>query len=92
MLRPGEAPRLVETPGQRWSHDSVVNVVTPLNSYVLVVLAVYQRYRADAGIGTLAALMAPYAAAFGIAWTALLLAWAWLGIDLGPGAPLLYAP
>ena len=40
--------------------DSVVNIVTPLNSYMLIVLAVLQRYRADAGVGTLLALMFPY--------------------------------
>ena len=33
--------------------DSVVNIVTPLNSYMLIVLAVLQRYRPAAGLGTL---------------------------------------
>jgi aminobenzoyl-glutamate transport protein len=68
--------------------DSVVNVVTPLNSYVLVILAVLQRYRPGAGIGSLAALMIPYSAALGVAWTALLLAWVSLGLDVGPAAPI----
>jgi len=72
--------------------DSVVNVVTPLNSYVLVILGVLQRYRADAGIGSLAALMVPFAAVLAVAWTGLLVAWAMLGADLGPAAPLLYQP
>ncbi|MBK9519664.1 MAG: AbgT family transporter [Anaeromyxobacter sp.] len=72
--------------------DSVVNVVTPLNSYLLVVLAVLQKYRPAAGIGSLAALMLPYSAAFGLAWTALLMAWVVAGADLGPAAPILYLP
>jgi aminobenzoyl-glutamate transport protein len=53
---------------------------------------VLQRYRADAGIGSLAALMVPFAAVLAVAWTGLLVAWAVLGADLGPAAPLLYQP
>ncbi len=72
--------------------DSVVNIVTPLNSYMLIVLAVYQKYRSNAGLGSLIALMVPYSVVLGVVWTALLLVWYLLGFDLGPGAPLLYRP
>lgn len=72
--------------------DSVVNIVTPLNSYMLIVLAVLQRYRADAGVGTLLALMVPYSVVLGISWTLLLLLFYALGLPLGPGAGLHYAP
>lgn len=68
--------------------DSVVNIVTPLNSYVVIILAVLQKYRPQAGLGNLMALMLPYSLALGVTWTALLLAWHWFGIPLGPGAPL----
>ena len=72
--------------------DSVVNIVTPLNSYMLIILAVFHKYRANAGLGTLIALMIPYSIGLGLIWTALLVAWYFTGADLGPSAPLLYAP
>lgn len=72
--------------------DSVTNIVTPLNSYIIVILAVVQRYRKDAGIGNLIAMMIPYSAVFFVTWTLFLLAWVGLGIPLGPDAPLTYTP
>lgn len=72
--------------------DSVSNVVTPLNPYVVVLLMFMQRYVPSAGVGTLVALMLPYALAFLLAWSALLAAWIGLGLPLGPGGPLAYAP
>jgi len=71
--------------------DSVTNVITPLNPYVVILLVFMQRYVPRSGIGTLVALMLPYALAFTVAWTLLLVGWMWLGIDLGPGGPLRYA-
>jgi aminobenzoyl-glutamate transport protein len=72
--------------------DSIANIVTPLNPYVVIVLTVMQRHVPKAGIGTLVALMLPYTLAFGVAWTALLVAWMALGLPLGPAGPLAYAP
>jgi len=72
--------------------DSVVNIVTPLNSYMLIVLAVLQRYRPAAGLGTLISLMVPYSLTLGVAWTALLVVWYFTGLPLGPTAPLTFAP
>jgi len=72
--------------------DSVVNIITPLNSYLLIVLAVLQKYRKDAGLGSLVSLMLPYSVALGLAWTGFLLAWYLAGLDLGPGSPLDYLP
>jgi aminobenzoyl-glutamate transport protein len=72
--------------------DSVVNIVTPLNSYLLIILAVFQKYRPKAGLGTLIALMVPYSIALGLLWTAMLLAWYFTGAPLGPDAPLHYVP
>nr|MDJ0869744.1 AbgT family transporter [Myxococcota bacterium] len=60
--------------------DSVTNVITPLNPYVVILLVLMQRYVPSAGIGTLIALMLPYALVFGLAWTALLAAWVTLGL------------
>ncbi|VAW83940.1 Aminobenzoyl-glutamate transport protein, partial [hydrothermal vent metagenome] len=70
--------------------DSVTNVITPLNPYMVIVLAFLQRYAPKAGIGTLISLMLPYAIAFAIAWLLLLLTWMFFGISLGPGGTLTY--
>jgi len=72
--------------------DSVVNIITPLNSYLLIILAVFQKYRKHAGLGSLIALMLPYSVVLGLAWTGLLLIWYFSAFLLGPGAPLLYLP
>ncbi|WP_395791487.1 AbgT family transporter [Aquimonas sp.] len=72
--------------------DSVVNIVTPLNSYLLIILAVFQKYRASAGLGTLIALMVPYSIVIGLVWTAMLVAWVLIGAPLGPDSPLYYVP
>jgi aminobenzoyl-glutamate transport protein len=71
--------------------DSITNVVTPLNPYVVVILVALQRWMPRAGLGTLLALMIPYALAFAVAWSALLLGWVGLDLPLGPGGPLHYA-
>ena len=70
--------------------DSVTNVITPLNPYMVIVLAFLQHYAPRAGIGTLVALMLPYALAFALVWPLLLLVWMALGIPLGPAGPLWY--
>lgn len=72
--------------------DSVVNIVTPLNSYLLIILAVFQKYRPKAGLGTLIALMVPYSIVIGLVWTAMLVAWVLIGAPLGPESPLYYVP
>jgi len=70
--------------------DSVSNVITPLNPYVVILLVFMQRHMARAGIGTLVALMLPYTLAFAAAWSLLLALWMGAGIPLGPGGPLAY--
>jgi aminobenzoyl-glutamate transport protein len=71
--------------------DSVTNIVTPLNTYIILILAAGQKYRPQLGIGNIVALMVPYSVAFWIAWTLFLLAYVYLGLPLGPNAPLWYA-
>jgi len=72
--------------------DSVVNIVTPLNSYLLIILVVLQKYKKQAGLGSLISLMLPYSIVFGVVWTAFLLAWYFSGLPLGTNAPLNYVP
>lgn len=72
--------------------DSVVNIITPLNSYLLIILIALQKYKKDAGLGNLISLMLPYSLVFGVVWTAFLLAWYYSGFPLGTDAPLHYVP
>jgi aminobenzoyl-glutamate transport protein len=72
--------------------DSVSNIITPLNPYVIIVLVFMQRYAPKAGIGTLVALMLPYAVVFTLVWTAMLALWMLFELPLGPEGPLTYAP
>ncbi len=68
--------------------DSVTNVITPLNAYLVIVLVFMQRYAPKAGMGTLIAMMLPYTIVFAIIWTAFLLLWNAFGIPLGVGDPM----
>jgi len=70
--------------------DSITNIITPLNYYYPIIIAVAQRYAPKIGLGTLISAMLPYSIAFGIAWTLMALVWYWLGLPMGPGAPLAY--
>jgi aminobenzoyl-glutamate transport protein len=65
--------------------DSPANPVTPLLAYFPLILVTAQRYRKDAGLGTIIAMMLPYTAAIWVVWTVLLVLWYVLGIPLGIG-------
>ncbi|MCG6137746.1 MAG: AbgT family transporter [Nostoc sp. LLA-1] len=66
--------------------DSTTNIITPLMPYFPLVVAFGQKYDKDLGIGTLIAMMLPYAIAFLLGWSILLIIWFILGLPLGPGA------
>lgn len=70
--------------------DSVTNVITPLNPYLIIVLALLKEYMPKSGLGTLISIMLPYTIAFAISWTLFLFAWMMLGLPLGPNGPLYY--
>jgi aminobenzoyl-glutamate transport protein len=72
--------------------DSVSNVITPLNPYMVILLVFMRRYAPEGGLGTLVALMLPYTLVFTVAWTVMLVAWMGLGWELGPAGPLGYLP
>ncbi|GAA0316558.1 p-aminobenzoyl-glutamate transporter [Bacillus carboniphilus] len=65
--------------------DSSTNIITPLNPYILIVLAFMREYDKKAGLGTLISLMLPYTIIFYTIWLVLLVAFALLGIPFGPG-------
>jgi aminobenzoyl-glutamate transport protein len=68
--------------------DSPMNTLTPLMVYFPVIVTFAQRYDKKAGVGTLVALMMPYAFIMLVVWLILLLLWFVLGIPLGPGYPV----
>jgi aminobenzoyl-glutamate transport protein len=66
--------------------DSPFNVVTPLMAYFPLIIIFAQRYRRDAGIGTVVAMMLPYVVILSVLWTLFFVAWYLVGIPLGPGS------
>ena len=68
--------------------DSPVNVITPLMAYFPLIVVFTQRYKKDAGIGTVVSLMLPYVFILAILWTAFFVVWYLLEIPLGPGSPV----
>lgn len=72
--------------------DSSTNIITPLNPYLVLVLAACRSHAPRAGTGTVLSLMMPYSIVFAFFWTVFLIAWAALGIPLGPGGGLRYTP
>jgi len=65
--------------------DSPPNVVTPLMPYFALIVTFAQRYDKNAGVGTVVAMMLPYAVAVSIVWILLFLVWELLGLPYGPG-------
>lgn len=70
--------------------DSVTNVISPMMSFFALIIAYFQKYDKNAGMGTIIATMIPYSILFFIGWSVLLIAWILLGLPLGPGAGLYY--
>ncbi|MEV6030521.1 AbgT family transporter [Nonomuraea sp. NPDC052116] len=68
--------------------DSCTNAITPMSPYFVMALGFLQRYRRSAGIGTLASMTIPLSFTLLVVWTLLFFAFWWLGIPLGPGAPI----
>jgi aminobenzoyl-glutamate transport protein len=66
--------------------DSPFNVITPLMAYFPLIVVFAQRYKKDAGIGTVVSLMLPYVVVLSVAWTLFFVAWYLIGIPLGPGS------
>ena len=68
--------------------DSVSNVIAPMMSYFALIVAFFERYDKNSGIGTVVATMLPYSVAFLMVWSVLLIVWMLLGIPVGPDAGL----
>ena len=88
LMQVGFAPELTQAAYR--IGDSVTNVVTPLNPYMVIILALVQKYVRGSGMGTIITLMLPYTVAFALVWLVLLLCWLALGLPPGPGGRLYF--
>ena len=70
--------------------DSVSNVITPMNPYMIIIIMEVRKYVRGSGLGTVVAMMLPYTIAFLGVWLLLLVIWINIGIPLGPGGSLFY--
>lgn len=82
FLKLGTAPDVVLA-AYRVS-DSPPNVINPLLPHFALVVGFAQRWQKDAGVGTVVAMMLPYAFATFIAWSILFFGWYLLEIPFGP--------
>ncbi|MBN1599261.1 MAG: AbgT family transporter [Bacteroidales bacterium] len=70
--------------------DSVTNIISPMMSFFVLIIAFFQKYDKNAGMGTIISTMLPFSIGFFIIWTILLIIWIKLGLPLGPGVSLHY--
>ena len=70
--------------------DSTTNIVSPMSPYFVMILGFIQRYKKDAGIGTLLSLTIPLSIGMFLVWGTLFFVWWALGIPWGPGAAIGY--
>lgn len=68
--------------------DSATNLISPMSPYFAMALGLLQRYRTQAGIGTLMSLTLPISLTVLVLWVLFFMAWWAVGIPLGPGAPV----
>ncbi|TDT33607.1 AbgT family transporter [Naumannella halotolerans] len=72
--------------------DSTTNIVSPMSPYFVLILGFIQRYKSNAGIGTLLSLTIPLSITMWVFWGAAFFLWWALGIPWGPNAPIDYVP
>src|SRR3546814_3313098 len=70
--------------------DSYTNIMTPLMSYFPLVLVFCQRWDKSIGVGSLLALMLPYALCFMATGIMMVIAWVAFDLPLGPHAGVFY--
>lgn len=65
--------------------DSITNPLSPLFTYMPVVLGFAHKYDEKVGLGTIIANMLPFSITFAIAWIIQVIVWVALNLPLGPG-------
>jgi len=88
MMQLGVSPDLIQAAYR--VGDSSTNIITPLLPYFPLIVVFCQKYVKNAGIGTLVALMLPFAITLLVTWTFMLLGFWALDIPLGVGSTYVY--
>ncbi|MDO5090585.1 MAG: AbgT family transporter [Cardiobacteriaceae bacterium] len=89
LMLTGYAPEMIQAAYR--IGDSTTNIITPMMSYFGLIMAIVAKYRRDAGVGTLMAMMLPYSVIFIIGWSALFYLWVFVfGLPVGPGSATYY--
>lgn len=65
--------------------DSITNPLSPLFTYMPVILGFARKYDSKTGLGTIIANMLPFSITFAITWTIQVIIWVILNLPLGPG-------
>jgi aminobenzoyl-glutamate transport protein len=68
--------------------DGATNIITPLMVYFPLILVFAQRWTPSFGLGSLTAMMIPYSVWLLVSGVILIMAWIYLGLPFGPGAPV----
>ena len=71
--------------------DSYTNIMTPLMSYFPLILAFARRWDKSFGVGSLLALMLPFALTFMVLGISMVVMWVFMDLPLGPGAQVFYS-
>ena len=70
--------------------DSSTNIISPLMSYLGIVVIFGQKYKKDFGVGNLMTMMMPISMAFLVGWTLFAIVWALIGAPIGPNEFFFY--
>lgn len=71
--------------------DSITNPLSPLFTYMPVILGFARKYDKKVGLGTIIANMLPFSVSFAIAWIIQVIIWVTLNLPLGPGGNIYLA-
>ena len=88
MMQLGVSPDLTQAAYR--VGDSSTNIITPLLPYFPLIVVFCQKYVKSSGVGTLLALMLPFAVTLLVVWTLFLIGFWALGIPLGVGSSYVY--
>ena len=71
--------------------DSITNPLSPLFTYLPVMLGFCRKYEKDTGLGTIIANMVPFSLTFAVVWILQVIVWVAANLPLGPGGHI-YLP
>lgn len=68
--------------------DSITNPLSPLFTYMPVLIGFARKYDKEAGLGTIIANMLPFSITFAVIWILQVIIWTILNLPLGPGGAI----